>query len=52
MTTTRKNTNARQMPFTLRIPSKLRADFEEYCQNKEITLTQGILDAMRATLNK
>ena len=39
-----------QMPFSLRIPPKLRAEFEEYCKTQEITLTQGILDAMKKAI--
>ena len=41
-----------QPPFSLRIPPKLRAEFEEYAKANEITLTQAILDSMRDCLNR
>lgn len=39
-------------PFSLRIPPKLRAEYERYAEKQEITLTQAILDAMRKQLNQ
>lgn len=46
--TTQKQPN----PFSLRIPPKLRAEYEEYAKAHEITLTQAILDAMKKQLNE
>lgn len=41
-----------QAPFSLRIPPKLREEFEDYAKSQEITLTQAILDSMRERLNR
>jgi predicted HicB family RNase H-like nuclease len=47
---TNDNDKKRVSPFSIRIPPKLRAEFEAYADEQEITLTQAILDAMKDKL--